>query len=62
MALALCNTKATGAKASILVECAFMTNRHEAINMVGNEDFWQETAKEIAQGICEYTGTTYVEE
>lgn len=62
MALALCNTKETGAKASILVECAFMTNRHEAINMVGNEDFWQETAKEIAQGICEYTGTTYVEE
>lgn len=62
MALALCNTKATGAKASILVECAFMTNRKEVINMVGNEDFWEETAKEIAKGICEYTGVTYVEE
>lgn len=60
MALALCNTKATGAKASILVECAFMTNRNEAINMVGDENFWKETAQEIAQGICNYTGVTYV--
>ncbi len=62
MALALCNTKETGAKASILVECAFMTNRNEAINMVGNADFWKETAQEIAQGICEYTGVNYVKE
>ena len=62
MAIALCNTKATGAKASILVECAFMTNRNEAITMVGNEDFWKETAQEIAKGICEYTGVTYVKE
>lgn len=62
MPLALCNTKETGTKASILVECAFMTNYREATTMVGNSKFWKETAQEIAKGICSYTGVTYVKE
>lgn len=60
--LALCNTKAMGTKASILVECAFMTNLHEAKTMFGNSKFWKETGKEIAKAMCEYTGTTYTKE
>jgi len=48
-------------KASILIECAFMTNLNEAINMMGDEDYWEETAVEIAKGICDYTGVAYIE-
>lgn len=59
--LALCNTKTMGTKASILVECAFMTNLHEAKNMCGSSAFWKETGKEIAKGICEYTNVAYIE-
>jgi len=59
--LAMCNCNAMNTKASILIECAFMTNLYEAINMAGNEDYWEETAVEIAKGICDYTGVAYVE-
>ena len=59
--LALCNCKIMNTKASILVECDFMTNLEEAINMMGNNDYWEETATEIARGICAYTGEKYIE-
>lgn len=60
--LALCNAKEMGTSASVLVECAFMTNLHEAKTMFGNAKFWKETGKEIAKAMCDYTGTTYLEE
>ncbi len=59
--LALCNCNTMGTKASILVECAFMTNQKEAVNMMGSMNFWEETAAEIAKGVCDYTGVMYVE-
>lgn len=60
--LALCNAKAMGTQGSILVECAFMTNLHEAKTMFGNQGYWRETAKEIAKAMCDYCGVTYIEE
>lgn len=57
---AMCNTSVLGTKASVLIECAFMTNLDEVTNMMANSDYWKETAQEIAQAICEYTGTPYV--
>lgn len=60
--LALCNTEAMGTDASILVECAFMTNLREAKTMFGNEKYWKESAKEIAKAMCNYTGVEYIEE
>lgn len=60
--LAMCNCQTMNTKASILVECAFMTNLNEALNMMGSQRFWKETGIEIAKGICEYTGVPYVEE
>lgn len=56
----MCDTNALGTKASILVECAFMTNLKEATTMMANAKFWQETAEEICQGMCKYTSVTYV--
>ena len=53
-ALALCNCKAMGTKASILIEVAFMTNEHEAQDLMANSKFWAETATEIADGIDKY--------
>jgi N-acetylmuramoyl-L-alanine amidase len=52
-ALALCNCRTMGTKASILIEAAFMTNEREAELMV-NPKFWLETAVEIANGIEKY--------
>lgn len=60
--LAMCNTKAMNTKASILVELAFMTNEREAQDLMANQQFWKECAKEISQGICEYANVTYVED
>lgn len=57
--LAMCNCKVMNTKASILVECAFMTNLNEAVSMMGNDDYWEETAIEITKGICDYTKTKY---
>ncbi|MBQ5561225.1 MAG: N-acetylmuramoyl-L-alanine amidase [Lachnospiraceae bacterium] len=62
MPLAMCNTYAMGTKASILVECAFMTNLHEAKTMMGNSKYWKETGKEIAKGVCSYSGISYFDE
>ena len=53
-ALALCNCKTMGTKASILIEVAFMTNEHEAQDFMANSRFWTETAAEIADGIDNY--------
>lgn len=58
--LAMCNCTALGTKASILVELAFMTNRNEAVNLMGNAKFWQECAEEICKGFCEMEGKTYI--
>lgn len=60
--LAMCNTSQTGTLASVLVECAFMTNEYEAIHMMANAEFWKETAQDIARGVCNYTGQTYIPE
>lgn len=62
MPLSLCNAKTMGTQGSILVECAFMTNLHEAKTMFGNQGYWRETAKEIAKAMCEHCGMTYIEE
>jgi N-acetylmuramoyl-L-alanine amidase len=53
--LAMCNCLALGTKASILVECAFMTNQKETETMLANPDYWDECAVEIAKGIHKYT-------
>lgn len=58
---AMCNTYLLGTKASALIECAFMTNQKEATQMMANVDYWEETAEEICQGFCEYTGVPYVQ-
>ena len=62
MSLALCNAKTMGTQGSILVECAFMTNLHEAKTMFGNQGYWRETAKEIAKAMCDYCGVSYIAE
>ena len=61
-ALAMCNCNSLDTKAAILCELAFMTNEHEAVNMMANEAFWKECAREICQGLCEFTGVKYVPE
>lgn len=57
---AICNTDKMNTIASILIECAYMTNLHEAVNLMGNEEYWKETAIEISKGMCEYTGVPYI--
>lgn len=52
--LAMCNCPALGTKASILVECAFMTNQKETETMLADPDYWDECAEEIAKGIHNY--------
>jgi N-acetylmuramoyl-L-alanine amidase len=49
-------------KASILVELAFMTNKKEAVSMMGNAAFWRECAIEISKGFCEYLKVDYIAE
>lgn len=61
-ALAMCNCNALNVKAAILIETAFMTNEREATELMGNANFWKESAVEIAKGVCEYLGKRYVEE
>lgn len=57
---AMCKATTMGTKASILVECAFMTNLHEMETMMASEAYWRETAREIAQGVCNYVGVPYI--
>lgn len=59
--LALCNTKNLGTQASILVECAFMTNKREVKNMMGKASYWRETGSEIAKAVCAFSGVNYIE-
>lgn len=59
--LALCNTKNLGTQASILVECAFMTNKREVKNMMGKASYWRETGTEIAKAVCAFSGVNYIE-
>ena len=58
-ALAMCNCSAMGTKASILCELGFMTNLTEATLMQDN-DFCNECAREIAQGIANYLNINIV--
>lgn len=57
---AMCNANAMGTKASILLECAFMTNWHEVKTMMANTAYWEETGEEIAKGFCNYLGVEYI--
>lgn len=61
-ALAMCNCNTLGVKGAILIELCFMTNEREALQMMGNAEYWKESAVEICKGICDYTGVKYVEE
>lgn len=54
--LSLCNTNTMKTKASILCELAFMTNEQEATELMANQAYWEECAKEIADGIDKYCG------
>lgn len=53
--LAMCNCKTMGTKASVLVETAFMTNKTES-DLLKSDAFCRECAREIAQGIFDYSG------
>lgn len=61
-ALGMCNCNSLGVKAAIICELAFMTNENEAVNLMANEDYWKECAREICKGLCEFTGVKYIEE
>lgn len=60
--LAMCNCNNMDVKGAILIELAFMTNLHEATELMANETYWKESAIEIAKGMCEYAGMKYVPE
>jgi N-acetylmuramoyl-L-alanine amidase len=60
--LAMCNCNNMDVKAAILCELAFMTNQREATELMANEEFWKECAREICKGVCEYTGVKYIPE
>lgn len=53
--LAMCNTIATGCKASILIEIGFMTNLREA-DLMKTQDFCIEQGEDAAKGILDYLG------
>ncbi|MDF2538621.1 MAG: hypothetical protein K0S76_1642 [Herbinix sp.] len=53
-ALAMCNCNTMKTSASILCELAFMTNEHEAQDLMANMKFWNECAEEIASGLVNY--------
>ncbi|MBQ0074505.1 MAG: N-acetylmuramoyl-L-alanine amidase [Prevotella sp.] len=57
--LAMCNCSVMGTKASVLIECGFMTNEYEA-KLMQSHAFCKECAEEAAQGFCEYAGIKYV--
>lgn len=58
--LAMCNCGVMGTKASILIECAFMTNQYEE-SLMKSDSFCNECAEEAAKGFCEYIGVNYVQ-
>lgn len=55
--LAMCNATRMNVKAAVLVELAFMTNKRES-DLLKDEAFLIENAKEIAQGIFNYLGVS----
>ncbi len=59
---AMINCSRLGVKAAILNKYAFMTNKHEAQDMMANVEYCKECAVEVAKGICEYAGIKYVAE
>lgn len=59
---AMVNCYRLGVKAAILNEYAFMTNKHEAQDLMANVAYCKECAVEVAKGICEYAGIKYVPE
>lgn len=61
-ALAMCNCNNLDVKGAILVELAFMTNLREATELMASDNYWKESAIEIAKGLCEYVGKKYIEE
>ena len=61
-AFAMVNCSAMGVKAAILNEYAFMSNEHEAQDLMASVEYCKECAVEVAKGICEYFGVTYVPE
>lgn len=60
-ALAMCNCNSMNTKASILIECGFMTNKAEA-ELMKSDVFCKECAEETARGFCEYLNIPYKEE
>ena len=54
-ALAMCNCKAMGTKASILCEIGFMTNKAEA-DLMKTGNFCKEQGEDIARGVLAYIG------
>ena len=56
---AMCNARAMGVKAAILIEMGFMTNKYES-ELMKSDKFLIETAEEIAHGICDYLGVQYI--
>lgn len=59
-AYGMCNSVGMGVKAACLVELAFMTNQQEAEDYFANPYAWYKYAVQIAKGICDYAGVTYV--
>ena len=57
--LSMCNCKAMGTKASVLIEIGFMTNLYEQ-ELLKNDAFCLECDEEAAQGVCAYFGVVYV--
>lgn len=57
--LAMCNCSVMGTKASVLIECAFMTNKRES-ELMQSAAFCMECAEEAAKGFCEYAEIEYV--
>lgn len=51
---AMCNCNTMATKASIICELAFMTNEHEALELMANSAFWEESATEIANAVDRY--------
>lgn len=57
--LAMCNCSVMGTKASVLIECAFMTNKRES-ELMQSDAFCLECAEEAAKGFCNYVGIKYI--
>lgn len=55
---AMCNCRTLSTKASVICELAFMTNKDEAMELIVNSVFWEESAEEIADAIDLYVKAT----